>query len=100
MFQCVPLKSVPSHTGLRARSYTRELEPTQVCNPNSILNGSAVFAGLTVMTNRQSGRLIVLLNHNHCMTIISGFTYSTCSSYYITITSYAHAFKDATALSL
>ena len=36
--------------------------PTPVHNPNGILIGSAVFAGLTIMTDRQTDRQTTLLS--------------------------------------
>ena len=48
-----PLKIAPSHGDLDP-SYTRFPEPTRVHNPNGISIGSAVFAGLTIMRDRQA----------------------------------------------
>jgi len=49
-----PLKIASSHGGIWTPSNTWFLGPTQVLNPNGILIGSAVFAGLTSVTDRQT----------------------------------------------
>jgi len=46
------LKVAPSRGGSEPPSNTWFLEPTRVFNPNSILIGSAVFAGLSTVTDR------------------------------------------------
>ena len=52
----LPLKIAPFHEGIWTPSKTWFLEPTQVLNPNGISNGSAVFAGLSTVTDRQTDR--------------------------------------------
>jgi len=47
-----PLKIVPSHGGIWTPSNTWFRGPTQVLNPNGILIGSVVLAGLTSVTDR------------------------------------------------
>ena len=47
-----PLKIAPSNGGSGHSSNTWFLRPTQVLNPNSILIGSTVFAGLSTDTDR------------------------------------------------
>jgi len=49
-----PLKIAPSHGGSGPPSNTWFLGPTRVHNPNGISIGSAVFAGLTSVTDRQT----------------------------------------------
>jgi len=49
-----PLKITFSHGGSGSPANTWFLEPTQVHNPNSISIGSAVFAGLTTVTDRST----------------------------------------------
>ena len=49
-----PLKIAPSHGGSGAPSNTWFTGPTAVLNPNSIWIGSASFAGLTNVTDRQT----------------------------------------------
>jgi len=49
-----PPKICPSHGGSEPPSNTWSLGPTQVLNPNGISIGSAVFAGLTSVTDRQT----------------------------------------------
>jgi len=44
------LKIAPSHGGIHHMA----LGPTQVLNPNGMSIGSAVFAGLTSVTHRQT----------------------------------------------
>jgi len=51
-----PLKIVPFHRRSWLPSNTRFLEPTQVHKPNGISIDSAVFAGLTTVTDRQTDR--------------------------------------------
>jgi len=51
-----PLKIVPSHGGCWPTSNTWFLGPTRVLNPNGISIGSAVFAGLTTVTDRETDR--------------------------------------------
>jgi len=46
-----PLKIAPSHEGSGSLSNTRFLGLTRTHNPNEILIGSAVFAGLTTVTD-------------------------------------------------
>jgi len=50
----IPPKFAPSHGGSEPPSNTWYLGPTQVLNPNGISIGSAVFAGLTNVTDRQT----------------------------------------------
>jgi len=52
------LKTAPSHWGSGPPSTTWFPEPTRVLNPNSISIGSAVFAGLTSVTDRQTALLV------------------------------------------
>jgi len=47
-------KIAPSHGGSGPPSNTWFLEPTQVHNTNGILISSAVFSGLTIVTDRQT----------------------------------------------
>jgi len=49
-------KIAPSHGECKLPSNTWFLGPTRVLNPNGISIGSAVFAGLTSMTDRQTDR--------------------------------------------
>ena len=49
-----PFKISPSHWGSEPLSNTWFLGPTQVLNPNGISIGSAVFAGLTSVTDGQT----------------------------------------------
>ena len=49
-----PLKIAPSHWGSGLPSNTWFPGPTRAHNPNSISNGSAVFAGLTSETDQQT----------------------------------------------
>jgi len=49
-----PLKIVPSHGGYGLPSNTCSLEPTRVLSLDGISISSAVFAGLTSVTNRQT----------------------------------------------
>ena len=51
-----PGQIAPSHGGSQSPSNTWFLGPTRVLNPNCILIGSAVFAGLTIVTDRQTDR--------------------------------------------
>ena len=51
-----PPKFAPSHGGSEPQSNTWCLGPTQVLNPNGISIGSAVFAGLTSVTDRATDR--------------------------------------------
>jgi len=51
-----PLKIALSHRGSRLPSNTWFLGPTRVHNPKGISIGSAVFAGLTIATERQTNR--------------------------------------------
>jgi len=46
----------PSHGGMWTTCNTWSLRPSQVLNPDGISIGSAVFAGLTSVTDRQTGR--------------------------------------------
>jgi len=50
------LKIAPSHQGIWTPSNSRCLGPTGVHNPNGSSIGSAVFAGLTIVTDRQTDR--------------------------------------------
>jgi len=47
-----PLKIAPSHGGSEPSSNRWSPGPTQILNPNGILIGSAIFAGLTSLTDR------------------------------------------------
>ena len=47
-----PLKTAPSHGGSRPPTNTWLPGLTRLLNPNGILIGSAVFAGLTSVTDR------------------------------------------------
>jgi len=47
-----PVQNCPSHGGIWTPSNTWFSGPTKVLNPNSISIGSAVFAGLTSVTDR------------------------------------------------
>jgi len=47
-----PLKIAPSHEGSEPPSNTLFPGPTQVLNPNGVSIGSAIFAGLTGVTDR------------------------------------------------
>jgi len=49
-----PLKTAPLHWGSGPLSKTWFLGPTRVHNPNGISIGSAVFVGLTKVTDRQT----------------------------------------------
>jgi len=49
----LPPKIAPSHGGSGLPSTTLFLGPTRVYNPNGISISSAIFAGLTTMTDRQ-----------------------------------------------
>ena len=51
-----PLKIAPSHGGSGPLSNTWLPGPTRVINPNGILIGAAVFAGLTSVTDIQTDR--------------------------------------------
>jgi len=63
-----PLKIAPSHGGgSGSPSNTRFLRPIRVLNPNGISNDSgcsAVFAGLTVVTDRQTDRPRCISNNS------------------------------------
>ena len=50
------LSKVPLSLGIWTTSNTQFLETTRVHIPNGISIGSAVFAGLTVVTDRQTDR--------------------------------------------
>jgi len=49
-----PLKTASSHRGSGHPSNTRFLQSTRVHNPNGISIGSAVFAGLMIVTDQQT----------------------------------------------
>jgi len=49
-----PLKIAPFHGGIWTSSNTWFPGPTRVLNPNDISIGSAVLAGLTSVTDRQT----------------------------------------------
>ena len=49
-----PHKIAPSHRGSGPPSNTWFSGPTQVLNPNNVSIGSAIFAGLTSVTDRQT----------------------------------------------
>ena len=51
-----PLNIIPSNVDIWIPSNTWFLGPTRVLNPNSIAIGSAVSAGLTIVTDRQTDR--------------------------------------------
>ena len=53
-----PLKIAHSHGDLEPPSNTWFPGPTQVLNPNGSSSGTAVFAGLTSVTDRQTDRQI------------------------------------------
>ena len=55
-FACFPLIIVPSHVGIWTSCNTWFIGPTWVRNANGNLIVSAVFAGLTSVTDWQSGR--------------------------------------------
>jgi len=55
-FACFPLNFAPSHDGVWTSCNTRFIGPTQVRNQNGNLIVSAVFAGLTSVTDCQSDR--------------------------------------------
>jgi len=55
-FACFPLKIVPSHVGIWTSCNTRFIGPTRVRNANGNLIISALFAGLTSVTDWQSDR--------------------------------------------
>ena len=55
-----PLKIAPSHGGIQTPSNTWFPGPTRVLKPNGISIGSAVFAGLTNVTDRQTNRQTTL----------------------------------------
>jgi len=61
-----PQKIAPSHGGIWTPSNTWFSEPTQVLNPNGILIGAAVFAGLASVTDRP--RYSVSNNRPHVRT--------------------------------
>jgi len=52
----LPLKIAPSHGESVPLSNTWFLGPTEVHNPNGTSIGSAVFAGLTIVTDRPTDR--------------------------------------------
>ena len=56
-----PLKITPSNWGAWTPSNTWFPGPTRVLNPNGISIGSAVFAGLTSVTDRPTDRQTTLL---------------------------------------
>jgi len=59
ILQCAarfPLKIAPNYSGFELPSNTWFLGPTRVLNPNGISFGSAVIAGLTSVTDRQTDR--------------------------------------------
>jgi len=55
-FACFPLKITPCHVGIWTSCSTWFIGPTQVRNANGNLVVSAVFAGLTSVTDWQSDR--------------------------------------------
>jgi len=55
------LKVPPSHRGCGPQSNTWFPGPTRVLNPNGISIGSAVVAGLTSVTDRQTDRQTTIL---------------------------------------
>jgi len=55
-FACFPLKIAPSHVGIWTSCNTWFIGPTRVRKANANLIVSAVFAGLTSVTHRQSDR--------------------------------------------
>jgi len=54
-------KIAPSHRGSGLPSNTWFPGPTQVLNPNGVSIGSAVFAGITRVTDRQTNQQTTLL---------------------------------------
>jgi len=54
LMACLSLKIAPSHGGSGSPSNTWFFEHTRVFHPNGISIGSAVFAKLTTVTNRQT----------------------------------------------
>jgi len=50
-FACFPLKIAPSHVGISTSCNTWFIGPTRVLNPNGNLIVSAVFTGLTSVTD-------------------------------------------------
>ena len=58
----VPKKFAPSHGGSDPPSNAWSLGPSQVLNPDGIAIGSAVFAGLANVTDRQTDRQTSLLD--------------------------------------
>jgi len=56
MGRLFPLKIAHLHGGSEPSFNTWFLEPTRVHNPNSISIGSAIFAGLMIMTDRPTDR--------------------------------------------
>jgi len=54
-------KFAPSYGGSEPPSNTLSLGPSQVLNPDGISIGSAVFAGLTSVADRQTDRQTTLL---------------------------------------
>jgi len=60
----LPLKIVPSYAGSGPPSSTWFSGRTRVLNPNGISIGSAVFAGLTSVTDRQTDRPRYLAGNN------------------------------------
>jgi len=55
-----PLKITPS-PWILARIFASFLGPIRIHNPNDITIGSAVFAGITIVTNRPTDRQTTLL---------------------------------------
>jgi len=56
MVRRFPLKIAPSDGGTGPPSNTSFLGPIRVHDPNGISIGSAIFAGLTTVTDRQTDR--------------------------------------------
>jgi len=63
-----PLKIAPSHGGLEPPSNAWFPGSTQVLNPNGISIGSAVFAGLTTATDKQTDKPRYLVGKNRLQT--------------------------------
>ena len=54
--QCHPPQKCPFPWGSGSPSNTQFRQPSQLHNPNGILIGSAIFAGITVITGRETNR--------------------------------------------
>ena len=78
------LKIAHPHGGSRPPSNTLFPGPTRVLNPNSVLIGSAIFAGLTTVTDRPTNRpryhYLVCNNRPHYFLAKNNLTYRYVSS--------------------